>query len=427
MIADNESELTILGGGITGLSAAYHASLKGVSATVYEAKKKPGGLTANFEIDGFRFDNAIHMSFTKNEYVRSLFDKTPYFTHSPDAYCIEKDNWMKHPVQNNLYPLALSEKIELLESFVNRPNYEPVNYGEWLHTQYGKAISERFPAKYTKKYWCLEPEDLSLNWIGNRMRRAEFSEVLSGAMSEKNENHFYAGEMRYPKQGGYYRFIERLIHEANVQCGKRVSKVDPENKIVAFDDGSSREYSNLISTLPLPMLCRFLINCPAEVIDASQSLLWTTVDLVSIGFSKDKVPPYLWFYLYDSDFLASRAYSPSEKSRDNAPTGCSSLQFEIYNLSTSERMDAELMKDNVLKFLIDMKICEKEDIVLIHHKHLPFGNVVFDHGMEDRREVVRRYLKEIGIVSCGRFGEWDYLWSDQSLISGKNAFESLGL
>ena len=133
----------------------------------------------------------------------------------------------------------------------------------------------------------------------------------------------------------------------------------------------------------------------------------------------------MWFYLYNEENIAARGYSPSWKSADNAPEGCSSLQFEIYNLSTKEKLSPDSLINNVKKNLLDMGICSNKDIIFFHHKHLPFGNVIFDHGMEERREVVRHFLLENEITSCGRFGEWDYLWSDQSFISGRNAVESL--
>jgi hypothetical protein len=41
--------------------------------------------------------------------------------------------------------------------------------------------------------------------------------------------------------------------------------------------------------------------------------------------------------------------------------------------------------------------------------------------MEDRWQVVLDYLSEIGVLTCGRFGEWAYIWSDQSFLIGKNA------
>jgi protoporphyrinogen oxidase len=422
LMSDNsDNELLILGGGIAGISAGYHAQINGFSNTVYEGSNKPGGLTGNFEVSGFRFDNAIHMSFTKEKYVRQIFDRTPYFKHRPDAYCLENDKWMKHPVQNNLYPLEIDDKVNLIESFTNRPTSSPKNYKEWLYSQYGEALSNRYPIPYTRKYWGLEPEKLSLEWVGNRMRKANFSEVLSGALESKDENHFYAGEMRYPKKGGYYEFIRAVAESTNIQCDKKAVKIDTLNKVVHCSDGSSTKYKDLISSLPLPLICSLIDNCPEEVKEAAGTLLWTTVDLISIGFKKESVPPYLWFYLYDSENLAARGYSPSMKSPDNAPDGCSSLQFEIYNLSSKDRLEPEDLKKNILENLLNMKICDKDDILFTHHKHLPYGNIVFDHGMEDRRQVVLDYLSSIDVLTCGRFGAWEYYWSDQSFMSGKEA------
>ena len=415
----------VLGGGIAGISAGYHAKASGFSTIVLEAANKPGGLTSNFEVEGFRFDNAIHMSFTADEYVRSVFDRTPFYKHQPDAYCLEKSTWMKHPVQNNLYPLPTDEKVALLESFVSRPTHEPKNYHEWLVSQYGEKITDRYPVPYTRKYWGLEPDELSLDWIGHRMRKAKFSEVLSGAIEQKDENHYYAGEMRYPKTGGYYEFIRKLAENANIECNKRVTEVDVKNKLVTCSDGTKTNYKHLISSLPLPTICNLITDCPEEIKEVADSLLWTTVDLVSIGFNKENVPPYLWFYLYDSENVAARGYSPSLKSPNNIPEGCSSLQFEIYNLSSKGRLNPEELKKNVLTHLMKMNICSEDDILFVHHKHLPFGNVVFDHGMEERRKILLDYLSELDIITCGRFGEWGYLWSDQSFLSGKNALNKV--
>ena len=65
-----------------------------------------------------------------------------------------------------------------------------------------------------------------------------------------------------------------------------------------------------------------------------------------------------------------------------------------------------------------MNLCQDEDIAFIDYRLLPFGNVIFYDGMEKDRKIVKDYLHEAGIHLIGRFGEWDYLWSDQSLLSG---------
>jgi len=425
MATGENKDVVILGAGIAGISAAYHAKKIGMRVSLYEARGRPGGLLDNFTIDGFRFDNAIHLSFTKDDYVRTLFDQIPYYTHMPESYCKDGAFWLKHPVQNNLFPLPVDEKISLIESFVERPMTTPQNYKEWLNCQYGLKFSAKYPEQYTLKYWGLEPEKLSLNWIGNRVRKADSKEILMGAFEPRDDNHYYAAEMRYPKHGGYYSFIRNMANEVNVECDKEALSISLSNRTVTFKNGTRIQYNNLISSLPLPIICNIIEECPPSVLEASNSLLWTTVDLISIGFNIPDIPPYLWFYIYDDDCIAARAYSPSLKSPDNAPQDKSSLQFEIYNLSTKKRLDKNTLISNIKEKLLEMKICKEDGIEFIHHKHLPFGNVVFDIGMEERRQVVLDFLKINKIYTCGRFGEWDYLWSDQSLLSGKKLAERI--
>ena len=73
------------------------------------------------------------------------------------------------------------------------------DYESWLRHQYGDAIAERYPIPYTRKYWDTEPSRLSTTWIGNRMRRAEFNEILRAFTSE-TPNTYYTKEMQYPKR-----------------------------------------------------------------------------------------------------------------------------------------------------------------------------------------------------------------------------------
>ena len=183
----------ILGAGISGVSAGYHLSEKGITSVIYEKDNDWGGLCGNFSIDGFRFDKAIHLSFTEDEHVKKLFSEScDYITHKPLAYNYYKGSWLKHPAQNNLQPLKLEEKIEIITDFVENKKIEISNYEEWLKVQYGNYFSEHFPLPYTRKYWTLDAKDLSTTWVGNRMYQPNIKEVLKGAFEEQTPNTYYA-------------------------------------------------------------------------------------------------------------------------------------------------------------------------------------------------------------------------------------------
>ena len=415
--------VVILGAGIAGISAAYHSDKIGMKAVIYEAHSRTGGLLDNFTIEGFRFDNAVHLSFATEPEVREVFDRTPYSAHPSTSWCWDNEQWLKHPVQNNMFPLEASQRVDLISGLVERPNIEINNYQDWLIYQYGEPIATRWQLPYTEKYWTLPASELGIGWIGNRVRRADIKEVLHGAFTSETPSYYYATEMRYPKQGGYKAFIEPMISEVDILCGYKATKIFLDNKEVQFENRESISYDQLINTMPLPELIKIIDKVPDHVRDAAATLFATEVDLISVAFNKADVQPHLWFYIYDKEILAARAYSPSIKSPDNVPVGYSSLQFEIYSSQKNPQTHSpEELKANTMMALKKMGLIENDDEVLfMHHKHLPWGNVVFDLGMEERRDLVLDWLKHVGIQTAGRFGEWAYLWSNQAFMSGLKA------
>jgi protoporphyrinogen oxidase len=415
-------ENMVLGGGIAGLAAAYAARELGKSAVVFEAKGRAGGLLDNFVVEGFRFDTAVHLSFATEQEVRAVFDRAPYYTHVPEAVNWDKHRWLRHPVQNNMYPLPVEERVELIAGLADAPDVQIRNYRDWLVHQYGEPIATRWPAVYTEKYWTVPPERLGVDWIGQRVRRADLREVLTGAFTEDTPNVFYAKEMRYPEEGGYRKFIEPMITAVEIETNYQVIEVDTTAKAVIFSNGRRLEYKNLVSTLPLPRLVELMPNCPPEVRLDAETLFATECDLISIGFNRPKISPTLWFYIYDRDILAARAYAPDWKSPANVPNGCSSLQFEIYSSRENPQIHSvEELKENTIKGLEKMKLATRSDILFVHHMRLKYANVVFDLGMENRRDHVRAWVESQGVNVAGRFGEWAYLWSNQAMLSGLQA------
>lgn len=90
--------------------------------------------------------------------------------------------------------------------------------------------------------------------------------------------------------------------------------------------------------------------------------------------------------------------------------------MEIY-CEQGKYTDEELIARSVGK-LVAQGIINEEDILFTDVRFEPYANVIFDHNIYEARQAVRDYLASIGIETIGRFGEWDYLWSDQSLLSG---------
>lgn len=418
-----EESIAILGAGIAGIAAAYRLKeLEIEDAIIYEQEDTYGGLCNSFEIDGFTFDTFGHISFDPAT-TKWLEEKTKHFVHEPEALNYDRGRWLRHPVQNNLIGLPVEERIELIKGFVERKNVEDIcNYGQWLKNIYGTAFSERYPYQYTRKYWTVEPEQLEPKWVKGRMYEPTLEEVLRGAMTAKTPGVHYSKKANYPLRGGFKAFLRPMAEHCKIRYNKRVYAIDIKGKKITFRDGSSIFYDKIITTIPLPELCGCIEGIPTELQEASKKLDYTTGVLVSLGLKRRKASPALWFYIYDEDILPARVYAPDWKSPYNVPKNCSALQAEIY-FSTYRpmSMSQEKLLDDTIKQLLKLELFNQEDIVVKDIRVKKYANIMFTPAIYEAREKIHRFLDENEIDYAGRFGEWDYLWAGQSLLSGRTA------
>ena len=54
---------------------------------------------------------------------------------------------------------------------------------------------------------------------------------------------------------------------------------------------------------------------------------------------------------------------------------------------------------------------------------IPYANIIFDLDRAAALKTVHGYLDDIGIAYCGRYGDWGYMWTDESFKSGELAAE----
>lgn len=414
----------ILGAGISGLGASYALHKKGESSVVFEKDDSYGGLCGNFTINGFRFDRFVHFAFSNDEKVNKIFNASSpdIYRHAPQAYNLYKGIWIKHPVQNNLYPLPDEEKSIIIRDFINRESPDSAkidNYEDWLRVQFGNYFAENFPMRYTRKYWMKEARELRTEWVGQRVYQPSVDEVIRGSKTNETPVTYYAKEMRYPKYGGYKAFLKILADNAEFRFNKNVKIINTKERIISFTDNSVVSYDNIFASIPLPEMVNIVLDVPDTVKNAAEKLDWTCGFHVSIGLRSQNIPPYLWWYIYDEDNLAARVHSPSMKSPDNAPEGYSSLQMEVY-CKKDEYFEREIVNKTVGK-IIELGLINEKEICFVHLGFEKYANVIFTQPIYESRKIVRDYLDSVGIKTIGRFGEWDYLWSDQSLLNGMNS------
>lgn len=415
-----EQDIVILGAGVAGLAVSYYLNQAGIKSVIYDKNETPGGLSRSFSIGDYYFDYGGHATFTKEKEIQEILENgVACREYIVKPYNFKKGQWIKHPVQNNLLPLSSQEKISVIEGYVNRPVIDkPKNYYEWLESVYGTYYTDNYPTLYTRKYWTVDPDMLETKWVGPRMYQSNLEEILLGAFEDNTADVHYSNGLRYPKNGGFGLFLKNMICEAEIYCKKEVTQINHKEKIVEFTDGSRVKYKELVSTIPLPELEHILPDVCDTYKKAMLDLNYTSLILVSLGLKKVNNIPNTSFYVYDEEILPARTYSTSNMSgKENEHV---SFQAEVYTSKYKKfPYTLEEIKTLTIKQLIEMGVFSEDDVEISDVKFEKYANVIFTHDIYSNRECIHNYLSSIGIRYAGRFGDWDYLWTDQSMLSGK--------
>ncbi len=317
-----------------------------------------------------------------------------------------------------------------LTSFIEEernPTPEVKNYAEWLIASYGKVIAETFPMAYTRKYHTTPAENLMTDWMGPRMYRPKLEEVILGAISPTVPNHHYITNFRYPTHGGFQSYLGGLRTDAKIILGHELVSLDPKTRELTFANGARVTYDAVVSSIALTDLIPMIVGVPAEVVAAAATLACSSVVLVNLGVARSDLSTAHISYFYDADVSFSRLSFPHMFSPNVAPAGHGSIQAEIYFSKKYKPIDRS--PDDCIELVIqDLRkvglLREGDQIVHKNAAFAEYANIIFDHDRPKALATVHGYLDEIGVNYCGRYGDWAYLWTDDSFKSGERAAES---
>jgi protoporphyrinogen oxidase len=423
--------ICIIGTGMAGFGAAHRFHQAGLPTVTFEKRAYHGGHTASHPFaEGFLFDEGPHISFTKDERLQALFAESvggEYETLQTNVNNYWRGHWIKHPAQTNLYGLPSELITSIIKDFVavhNKPVGEIKNYADWLVASYGETFARTFPMEYTVKYHTTTAENMSTDWIGPRMYQPSLEEVLRGALAPAAAEVHYITHFRYPKRGGFVQFLNKFVEETEIRCDHELVRVDPKRRELHFRNGRVEAYDHLVSSVPLPELIPMIDGTPPDVLAAAARLTCSELVVVNLGFKKPEITDATWTYFYDRDFFLTRLSTPHLQSRNNVPPGCCSVQAECYFSDKYRPLDRR-PEDCIPPVIEDLKRCGliagEEEIIFRNVMHIKYANVIFDLESAPAAAIVHGYLDDLGIQYCGRYGEWAYIWTDQSFLSGENA------
>ena len=427
-------QTAILGAGLSGLSTSFHLGHR-AGCTIFEGRDYYGGHCHSEYKQGFTWDDGPHISFTSNEYIKSLFSDLvdgEYEDLDVKAVNWYQGNWIDHPAQTSLWQIPEPLRTRCLESFLEMAATEhapPKNYREWLHQTMGPVFADTFPAAYTRKYWTCEPENLDIDWIGMRILRPEVDDVINSAKGPLPKQMYYVNtrSARYPSKGGFGNYTHKLANNADIRYGMKLESHNFADRVLRFNDGSEANYERLVSTVNLPFLINSSDDAPAEVREAANMLVSSMFYRVDFAIDHDARRPELWYYVYDEDKLSVRISVFERFAPSNAPKGRTGIQVEVYgSIWRPMPSDPKEVKQRVMNELIEMGLIDNPTSVLYSDIRLTrTGQIIYDLNRRDALRTVNAYLDRIGVLRVGRYSEWKYLMSDTCVLGGRRAAMAL--
>ncbi len=425
--------IVVLGTGMAGFGAVHRLHADGLAPFMYDKNAYYGGHTASFRSNtGFLFDIGPHISFTKDPRIQDLFAESVdqrYETVQINLNNYWRGHWPLHPVQLHLHGLPSDTIVKVLTDFIeehHRPERPVANYEDWLLASFGRTFAELFPMTYTRKYHTTTAANMSTDWLGPRVYRPNLEEVLRGAVSSEAPHVHYITHFRYPTDGGFMSYLKKFLPLGQLRLNHELVAIDPRKRQLTFANGLVTGYDGLVSSVALPDLIRMIDGVPGDVVEASQRLACTTCVLVNIGVDRADLSAAHMTYFYDEDICFTRLGFPHMLSSTNVPEGCGNIQAEVY-FSKKYKPFTGAPEAWIEPVIADLRRCgllrESDKVLSRGAMLLPYANIIFDLDRKAALETVHGYLDELGIGYCGRYGDWGYMWTDESFISGERAAE----
>jgi len=419
----------ILGGGLAGLSAAYH--LKTNNYLILEKEREVGGLCRSKKVGNFTFDYAPHIFFTKDEYVKSLIRDIlieNLIQKERKAYIYLYNTYIKYPFEVHLGGLPKEVIEESIFGVMDaKSNERPANFKEWIYSAFGEGIARHYMIPYNEKVWKYDLEKMDIDWVGGRVPSPDIKEIIRGVIGTQTKDFGPNAIFSYPLSGGIGSLPKAFLnHIMNISCSSEVVKIGmkkDELSVVYKKGGKSRTMrcEKILSSLPLPSLIDMMEDAPEDVHKAARRLAYNSLLCINIGVDREGISDKHWLYFPEKKYAFNRISFPMNFSRYTTPPKKSSILTEI-TYPKDGTVDVEEVKRQVIDGLIDAGIIKREDALnVVDISNFTYAYVIHELNRDKNVKIVHEFLKNHNIIPIGRFGEWRYLNMDASILSGKHA------
>ena len=338
-----------------------------------------------------------------------------------EAWVWMEERFLPYPLQNNIRHRSRETVLECVLGLIEAQK-QPLdltrfaNFEELIFGVFGEGIARHFMLPYNFKVWAHPPCMMNREWIGERVSVVDVSRVLRNVILDRDDAGWGPNSTfnypRYGGTGGLFQRMEPFVRD-NLRLSSPVASVDGERRVVTLADGAQESYDHLLSTMPLDVLVRNLVEpVPAAVREAAGRLRHSGSYIVGVGVDRPAPSSKCWMYFPEDNAPYYRLTYLSNYSPDVVPdaTRQHSLLAEISH-SDMKPEDRCTVVDRTLQWMVNTRMLGADDVDRLADVHLISREYTYPlPGIE--RDVALRtihpYLESRNIFSRGRFGAWRY-------------------
>ncbi len=428
----------ILGGGLSGLTLASRLP----ESEVLEREDRPGGLCRSLRAEGFTFDpHGSHVLFSRNPEAMRLYEELlgdNVSRRTRNTKIFYRGRYVKYPFENGLSELPIEDNLACVLGFVNayiaRANGQapkPTNFKEWMYYRFGTGITDCYLLPYNEKIWKTPAEEMGVDWVDGRVPDPPLEDVIKASLGITTEGYTHQLHFLYPREGGVEALVRGLMTQVKtVRTGFAVTSVRRKRSSWIVSDGcEERDYSRLVSTIPIPELTGLLDDAPKPVQEAGRKLVHRSLVTVMLGLGLERLNDFSWVYFPSPDQgRFNRISFPSNFSDRVAPAGASSAVAEITCDADDDIWTTpdERLVEHVIERADALGVIHRSDVILSRVARTRYAYVVFDKEHRRNLDLVKTYAAKVGIELLGRFGQFDYINTDQVLLRALELSRRLG-
>lgn len=436
--------VVVLGGGVTGLAAAYRLSQdRSTQVHVVEREPEVGGLCRSFRDGDFILDHGPHKFYSLvpgvvDNLVKLMGDDLLVRDKSQSLYM--NGNYFTFPFKMSEMILKFppwksaafisSFALQTLRNFL--PHKEAETYEEFIVERFGAKLYGQIFEPMARKIYG-DPKQLDRKLAEVRISSPGMISVIKQIIfRSKIDGTISAPNFHYPKFG--YGMIPQRLKEAAEKNGAIFhtgsSAVSMETKedhvstvVIRGPKGQERlDCDHVVYTIPLSLLSDLMPNdLPTDVRSAARFVSYRNTIIYYFLLRSKPVLPSMWVFFPESRFRFGRLSEMSKFSPYTSPEGQTALMVDFTCEPTEAvwHMNDDELGNLLLEQLQPLNLFAPNQVIRRFSKRAANFYPVYSTGYQKQLNKLRSLEERFqNLLFIGRLGDFNYNNADQCLDMG---------